>query len=250
VPSPSQSPSSSRTRSLLVPGLVLLAVIALAVAAFAGTVGDDQPTDTGDDASQEPSAEGADAAREAGEQLARRDTDDPMALGDVDAPVIMIEWSDFQCPFCASFALETMPELVEEYVETGVMRFEWRDFPILGEDSLTAAMAGRAAAEQDAFFEMHDEIFERDWERNAGDLSIESLTAVAGELGLDTEQFEQDMQDSDLEQAVREDLQVGQQLGFTGTPAFVINGRSMIGGQPTDTFRQVIDQAADDAGAS
>jgi protein-disulfide isomerase len=240
VPSPSSQPGS-RARSLLVPAVALLAVVALTLAAFAGT---------SDDAGAGPEGTSADDALEAGEALARRDPDDPMALGDVDAPVVMIEWSDFQCPFCASFARETMPDLVDEYVEAGVLRFEWRDFPLLGDDSLTAAMAGRAAAEQGAFFEMHDEIFEREFERNAGELSIGSLTEIAGELGLDTGRFEQDMQDSDLEQAIRADLQVGQQLGFTGTPAFVINGRSMIGGQPVDAFRQIIGQAADEAGAA
>ena len=249
--SPTSTTTPTRARTLLIPGIVLLAAIALGFAALAGSVDGDGPA-TGQVAESPsgPDAAEVEEAPEAGEQLARRAPDDPMALGEVDADVLMIEWSDFQCPFCASFALETMPELMEEYIETGVLRFEWRDFPILGEDSLTAAMAGRAAAEQDAFFEMHDEIFERDWERNAGDLSVASLTEVADELGLDTERFEQDMQDPDLEQAVRADLEVGQQLGFTGTPAFVINGRSMIGGQPTDTFRQIIDQAADEAGGS
>ncbi len=238
------SPSSARARPLLVPALALVVVVALAIAAFAGTSDDG---DGGGDAGAGGTE--ADDARAAGEALAHRDPDDPRALGDVDAPVVMIEWSDFQCPFCASFALETMPDLVEEYVEAGVLRFEWRDFPVLGEDSFTAAMAGRAAAEQDAFFELHDEIFEREFERNTGELSVESLTELAGDLGLDTGRFEQDMQDPELEQAVRTDLQTGQQIGFTGTPAFVINGRSMVGGQPTDTFRQVIEQAAEEAGA-
>ena len=247
MPASSPSPAPSRARALLVPGLVLLGVVALGLAAFAGTTDEGAPPEQA--TGEQPTGD-AEAAREAGEQLARRDPDDPRALGEVDAPVVMIEWSDFQCPFCASFGLETMPDLVDEYVDEGILRFEWRDFPVLGEDSLTAAMAGRAAAEQDAFFEMHDEIFERDFERNTGELSVGSLTELAGELGLDTEQFEQDMQDDELQQAVHEDLQIGQQLGFTGTPAFVINGRSMIGGQPTDTFRQVIDQAADEAGVS
>ncbi len=246
MPAPSSSTQPRRVQSLLVPVLVLLAVVALGLAAFGGSAEEDEPVG---DAPNGEQTDDAEAAREAGELLARRDSDDPRALGDVDAPVVMIEWSDFQCPFCASFALDTMPELIDEYVEAGILRFEWRDFPVLGEDSMTAAMAGRAAAVQDAFFEMHDEIFAREWERNAGELSIESLTAVAGELGLDTGRFEQDMQDPDLEQAVRNDLQLGQQLGFTGTPAFVINGRAMIGGQPTDTFRQAIDQAIDEAGA-
>ena len=255
-PSTPTSVPPSRARSLLVPGLLLLAVVALGLAAFAGTTDEDAPAGeapSGEQTSDAPSGEqtgDAEAAREAGEQLTRRDPDDPRALGDADAPIVMIEWSDFQCPFCASFALETMPELVDEYVDDGTLRFEWRDFPVLGEDSMTAAMAGQAAAQQGAFFEMHDEIFAREWERNTGELSIESLTEVAGELGLDSDRFEQDMQDPDLEQAVRADLQLGQQLGFTGTPAFVINGRSMIGGQPTDTFRQVIDQAAAEAGVS
>ena len=236
---PSDSPQASRARSLLAPGLALVAIVALGLAAFAGTADDDGGRD--------PDEASTDDATQPGEELARRDPDDPMAKGDVDAPVVMIEWSDFQCPFCAAFALDTMPTLVDEYVEAGVLRFEWRDFPILGEDSMTAAMAGRAAAAQGAFFEVHDEIFEREWERNAGELSVESLTELAGELGLDTDQFAADMEDPRLAQAVEADLQLGQQLGFTGTPAFVINGRSMIGGQPTDTFRQLVEQAAEEA---
>ena len=68
-----------------------------------------------------------------------------MALGDVDAPVVMISYSEFQCPFCGKYARDTEPILVEKYVDSGVLRIEWRDFPYLGPESTTAAQAGRGS---------------------------------------------------------------------------------------------------------
>src|SRR5699024_1196470 len=80
--------------------------------------------------------------------LARRDEGDPLAMGAVDAPVVMVEFADYRCPFCAKFSRDVEPELIEQYVDTGKLRIEWRDMPIYGEDSARAARAARAAAEQ------------------------------------------------------------------------------------------------------
>ena len=80
--------------------------------------------------------------------LARRDADDYTAIGDVDAPLVMIEYSDYRCPYCALYATETQPELIKKYVDTGKLRIEWRDTPIFGEQSLDAAVAAPAAGEQ------------------------------------------------------------------------------------------------------
>jgi protein-disulfide isomerase len=249
------SSSSASTRSLLVPALALVAAIALAVAAFAGG-GDDEvaegdPEQALDDGGPDvEEGQPADEREELLAQLERREEGDPLALGDVDAPVLMIEWADFQCPFCASFARDTKPELLDRYVDEGLLRIEWRDFAILGEESQTAALGGRAAAEQDAFWELHDEIFAHDRERNAGELAEESLIEMAGELGLDTEQFADDFGDPAHQRAAQEDLQLGDAIGITATPAFLINGRPVIGGQPTEVFVEAIDQALAEAGAA
>jgi protein-disulfide isomerase len=251
-----QSSSSTSTRSLLVPALALVAAIALAVAAFAGG-GDSEGAEQGDQeqALDEggPDVEEGQATEERAEllaQLERREEGDPLALGDVDAPVLMIEWADFQCPFCGAFARDTKPELIDRYVDEGLLRIEWRDFAILGEESQTAALGGRAAAEQDAFWELHDEIFAHDRERNAGELAKESLIEMADELGLDAERFAEDFGDPTHQRAAQEDLQLGDAIGITATPAFLINGQPVIGGQPTEVFIEAIDRALAEAGAA
>jgi protein-disulfide isomerase len=244
MPSKNPSRTSAASRSLLVPGIALLAAIALGVAAFAGGGRTDTPeaTETAQQNGQ-PTQEQADGLA----LIERRQEGDPLAVGDVDAPVLMIEWADFQCPFCGSFARDTKPVLMERYVDAGLLRIEWRDFPVLGAESRTAALAGRAAAEQDAFWELHDEIFAEDRDRNVGQLDEDSLIEMAANLGLDVERFVDSLEDPSHERAAQADLQLGQQLGITGTPAFLINGKMLIGGQPTEIFAQAIEQAADDA---
>jgi protein-disulfide isomerase len=246
--------STSRTsaparRSLVLPIVVLAAVALLAFAAFAGGSGDEvaapPETDPGQGANVGPGTEDRPTAdaEDIMAQLGRRDAGDPLALGEVDAPVLMIEWADFQCPFCASFARDTKPEL-QPYIDDGTLRIEWRDFPILGDESWTAALATRAAGEQDAFWPMHDEIFSEDRDRNAGELARGPLVDMAADLGLDTERFERDLDDPALREAVEQDLRIGQQLGITGTPAFLINGQVVIGGQPAEVFIEAVEQAA------
>ena len=80
----------------------------------------------------------------------------PPTLGDEDAPVTMVEYSDFQCPYCGRFARETKPALLREQVEEGVLRIEWRNFPLFGEESERAALAAWAAGQQGKFWEFHD----------------------------------------------------------------------------------------------
>ncbi len=250
------------SRSILVPIVVLIAVVALAGAALAwggdgdatagGTDGDTPATD----GAAEPGAPVEDETATDDEQAAalaaleRREEGDPLAVGDVDAPVVMIEWADFQCPFCGSFARDTKPVLTERFVDDGVLRIEWRDFPVLGEESLSAALAGRAAAEQDAFWELHDEIFAEDRPRNAGELDSDAMLAMAEDLGLDVDRFADDMEDPALREAVQQDHAIAQELGVTGTPAFLVNGRSLIGGQPAEVFVELVEDAAAEAASS
>ncbi|RIK16191.1 MAG: disulfide bond formation protein [Acidobacteria bacterium] len=180
--------------------------------------------------------------------LARLEPGDPLALGDVDAPVVLINYSEFQCPFCGRYSRETEPTLVEEYVDEGLLRIEWHDFPYLGQESTTAAHAGRAAGEQGAFWEFHEAIFADQPSPNSGTLTPEYLADVAADLGLDREQFLADLASEEAAAGVERDFQAGMSIGISGTPAFLVNGRPLMGAQPTETFQQFIDEALAEAG--
>lgn len=158
-------------------------------------------------------------------------------------------WEDFQCPFCAKFAQETEPVLVDRFVEDGILRLEWRDFPYFGEQSVQAARAARAAGEQDAFWEFHVAVYALGFPPNSGQLTDEVLIGLAGDLDLDVERFTAAMKSQETLDAVTADFQEGQQLGISGTPAFLLNGRPIMGAQPTDTFVAAIERAAAEAGA-
>lgn len=169
------------------------------------------------------------------------------SLGSPDAPVTMIEYSDFQCPFCGKFARETEPELVEKYVKDGTLRIEWRDFPYLGQESANAAFAARAAQAQGEFWRYHDLLYENQGAVNSGAFSDEDLLGFAREVGLDVGRFEKDMKGGKYEESVAADFEEGQAAGVTGTPTFVINGETLVGAQPIGVFEEAIEQAADNA---
>lgn len=176
--------------------------------------------------------------------LARRTQGDPTAIGAVSAPVVMVAYSDFQCPFCGKFARDTEPALIREFVDTGVLRIEWRDFPYLGPESTTSALAGRAAAAQGKFWQFHDVLCAKERKVNSGELTDTALTRVAADLGLDVARFRADMASQAVGDAVQADFKQGQQVGVSGTPAFIINGTPVLGAQPLAQFQQVIRAAA------
>ena len=179
--------------------------------------------------------------------LIRRQPGDPMALGETDAPVVMINYAEFQCPFCGKFARDTAPALIEKYVDDGTLRIEWRDFPYLGPESTTAAEAGRAAAAQGEFWAFHDQMYANQQPPNSGRLTEDYLAGIAEEIGLDVEQFRKSMNTREAADAVQRDFAEGQSIGVTGTPAFLINGRPIMGAQPVEVFEAAIKQAADAA---
>lgn len=227
--------------------IAAVAVIAL-IATLVGTMGSaDKEGRASAGSSSEGGASGV-APAETWEALVRREADDPMAMGDADAPVVMISYSEFQCPFCGKYARDTEPSLIEQYVEDGILRIEWRDFPYLGPESTTAAQGGRAAAAQHSFWAFQEEMYANQLPPNSGNLDANYLAGIAEKLGLDVEQFRLDMRSQATEQAITEDFAEGQAVGVTGTPAFIINGVPVIGAQPTEVFEQAIEQAAAEAG--
>ena len=161
--------------------------------------------------------------------------DDDPAHGPVDAPVVMIEFSDFNCPYCGRFARETLPLLRENY--DGRIRFVYRDFPILGDSSLQAAIAAECADDQGAFWDFHDLLFE-----NQGGFNQELFIRFGEELGLDIEQFTVCQDDPATRDEIGGDFAVAQRLGVSGTPTFFINGRPVVGAQPYEVFQSVIDE--------
>jgi protein-disulfide isomerase len=227
--------------------IAAVALVALIVT-LVGGLGSDDPEGPASEASSSEAGEQSRAPDATWEQLVRREADDPMAIGDADAPVVMVSYSEFQCPFCGKFARDTEPTLIDQYVEDGTLRIEWRDFPYLGSESTTAAQGGRAAAAQDSFWAFQDEMYANQLPPNSGNLDEDYLAGIAEKLGLDVEQFRADMNSQVTEQAIAEDFSEGQAIGVTGTPAFVINGVPVIGAQPTEVFEQIIEQAAAEAG--
>ncbi len=176
----------------------------------------------------------------------RHDAEDPLAIGPVDAPVTMVVFSDYQCPFCASWSDETLPVMMD-YVDDGQARIEWRDVNVFGPESKRAAKAAYAAALQDQFWQYHDELFANGQTREPTDLSEEALIDLADELGLDTEQFAEDMASDKVAEQIDVNEQLGLDIGAYSTPAFVLNGQPMVGAQPTEVFVDAMDAALAEA---
>lgn len=124
------------------------------------------------------------------------------------------------------------------------MRVEWRDFPYLGQESLNAALAARAAQEQGKFWDYHDVLFDNQRSPNSGAFSNENLVGFAREVGLDMGRFEAAITSGEYEAVVEKDFREGQDAGISSTPSFVINGRVLVGPQPLETFEQVIEEEA------
>lgn len=177
-------------------------------------------------------------------KLARRTPGDPLALGKPDAPVVMLNYSDYRCPFCAKFSRDIEPDLIQHYVDSGVLRIEWRDFPIFGEESLQAAKAGRAAAAQGKFWEYQGAIYQDAPESGHPSLPHDKLLGYAMQVGItDISKFESDMNDPAVLPAIRDDATEGSEVGVSSTPTFLINGDPILGAQPADQFHSAIEQA-------
>jgi protein-disulfide isomerase len=139
------------------------------------------------------------------------------------------------------------PELYEKYVKDGTLRIEWKDFPYQGRESVTAALAARAAQAQGRFWEYHDLVYANQSSGNSGGYNEESLTALAEEAGLDVDRFREDLEGARYDDVVQADFREGQDLGISGTPTFFINDRALVGLQPLATFEEAIEEAEREA---
>ena len=170
------------------------------------------------------------------------------AKGPADAKVTIVEFSDFQCPYCARFVEQAFPQIMSNYGDK--VRFVFMNFPLtqIHENAQKAAEAGECANEQGAFWQLHDIMYQ-----NQSALAADNLKSYAAQLKLDTAKFNECLDSGRMADAVQADMQTAQKAiqdaGITrfGTPAFFINGTFMSGAQPYDTFKQVIDAALEAA---
>lgn len=178
------------------------------------------------------------------DKVHRRADNDPFARGALDAPVVISEFSDFECPFCSRFHNQTAPALIADYVDKGLVRIEWNDFPVNGPHAIDGAKAGRAAAAQGKFAEFQKAAFaasaDVDGHPNFG---MDDYVRFAEEAGIeDLERFRQEAGDDTYTQVVEDARDYAASLGITGTPSFVVGSQFVSGAQPEDVFRQVIEE--------
>jgi protein-disulfide isomerase len=162
--------------------------------------------------------------------------DDDTIKGDSNAPVTIVEFSDFQCPFCARFYTGAYQQIKQQYIDTGKVKFVYRDFPLGNHEyAQKAAEAAECADDQGKYYEMHDKLFE------TGLLDVANLKLHASNLGLDTAKFDECLDSGKYYNEVQKDFKDGQAAGVDGTPQFFINGIRVRGAQPFSAFQQIIE---------
>lgn len=167
--------------------------------------------------------------------------------GDPDAPIRIIAWEDFQCPFCARFSTEIEPLLREEFVDTGIASFEFRHLAFLGAESVRAAEASECANEQGSFWDYHDILFLRQGDENAGVYSDANLKRFASQMAealpdrpWDRSAFESCLDSGSMRLVVEEMTAEARELDVRSTPSFWVNGRLIRGSQSIDDWRALI----------
>jgi len=176
--------------------------------------------------------------------------------GKADATVTLVEYSDYQCPFCARHYRAVMPILQEEYIDTGKLKFVMREYPLpaLHKNASNAAMAALCAGKQDKYWDMHTLLFE-----NQKELDVDNLKSFAGTIGIDTARFNKCLDNKETGVQARKDLASGAKLGMGGTPGFFIGltdpddpdkvtlSVQIRGAQSVDKFKASIDDLLESA---
>jgi len=171
-------------------------------------------------------------------------------IGNPDAAITILEFSDFQCPFCAKFHTETLPTIMEEYIDKGTVKLVFRDFPIqnIHPNAVPASIAAECANEQGKFKQMYHTLFEKqkEWNNLETSYAITIFNQYASEMKLDEEKFDTCIRNAKYLEEVQKDLNDGRTYGITGTPGFFIGNEKigfveLKGAQPFESFQKIID---------
>ncbi len=171
-------------------------------------------------------------------------------LGDSNAKVLVVEFADYQCPFCEQFFSQAYPQIKKDYIDTGKIKFAFRDFPFLGQpttdpagdESMNAANAARCANDQGKFWDYHDYLYSHQGQEDGGTFSKDNLKKFASDMGLNASQFNLCVDNNVHLADAKNDMDSGKTYGVSGTPTVFINGVELVGAQPYSVFKQVIDQ--------
>lgn len=167
--------------------------------------------------------------------------------GDPNAPIKVIEYSDFQCPYCAMFAEQAMPEIEKNYIDTGKVYFEFRDFPLseIHSSAVLAAHVANCAAAQGSFYPMHNRLFSgqsaKEWGTSNLSQDFSTMLGYARELKLDDATLQTCVQSQQFATQIESDYREGTAAGVQSTPSFTVNGTLVVGAQPYDTWKKTFD---------
>jgi len=165
---------------------------------------------------------------------------DDAVKGKTDAPITIIEFVDYECPYCGSFFKETYPQIVQNYIDTGKVKYVVRDFPLpFHENAATAANAAECVKDQggdEMYYQFHDLLF-----TNQNILSVENYKTWAKGFDINQEKFASCVDENKFKAEVEADMKMGESYGVQGTPAFFINGKSLMGAQPYYEFVKMIE---------
>jgi len=165
--------------------------------------------------------------------------DDDPSIGPADAPITIIEFSDYQCPYCQSWYQQVYEQLLASYPHQ--IRFVYRDLPLpMHPEALPAAEAADCAGEQGSYWKYHDALFDQQY-----GLGRDAYLHYAADLGLDVQAFTDCLDSQRYKDEVQGDARDAAKAGLSGTPSFVINGQVLIGAQPFAQFQALIDEELD-----
>lgn len=173
-----------------------------------------------------------------GKESAKISVENEPILGSPSAAVTLIEFSDFECLFCARYANTTFNEIKKAYVDSGKAKIVFKNFPLpFHKQASQAAQASECAFLQGKFWGYKETLF-----KNQKNLSVQDLKKYAVDLGLDAEKFNKCLDSGETRKEVEQDLQEGREANIEGTPSFLINGELLVGAQPFSAFQEVIEK--------
>lgn len=166
-------------------------------------------------------------------------------LGLTNAKITIIEYSDFQCPFCRTFWSQTFPQLKKEYIDTGKILFAYRHYPLdFHPQAMISAKASECASETGKFWQMHDKLFAEQEKQGSGTIQFTTadIKKWASQIGLSSG-FNSCLDSDKYSEKIKSDTATGTQAGVSGTPTFFINNQKIVGAQPYASFKAAIDSA-------
>jgi len=166
-----------------------------------------------------------------------------ISYGAADAPVIVVEYADFQCPYCRDFALGPELQLRQDYTDKGLVRFVFRNFPFIGQESTWAAEAAECANDQGRFRDYHDKLYQEQGAENSGAFAKDNLKRFAADLGLDTAQFNTCLDSGKYASLVRDGYNEAQGRRINSTPTLLVDGQLVTNGSSYPVLQAAIDAA-------